>query len=57
MKVKQCEKCKHYERHTWSEKYYPNGYHCIGMTHAYGYCTKYEERCANVKKCKEHDEK
>lgn len=53
MKVKECEKCEYYERRRWSHIYYPNGYHAIGMTHAFGYCTKHKRKCREVKKCKE----
>lgn len=53
MKVKECEKCEHYKRCRWSHSYYPNNYHAIGMSHAYGYCQKYSMRCSEIKKCEE----
>ncbi len=53
MNVRKCEKCESYERRRWSSYYQPNGYHAIGMTHAYGYCRKYKARCLNVQKCTE----
>lgn len=51
MKVKQCETCEHYRRMTWTSSYKPKGYHRIGVTHAYGYCTLYKNKCLNIKKC------
>ena len=56
MKVRECEKCEHYERRVWSHRHYCRNYHDIGMTHAYGYCKKYECRCADVKKCEENEQ-
>lgn len=53
MKVANCEKCKHYQRRTWSHAHYPANYHAIGMSHAYAYCTKHCKRCGDVKKCDE----
>lgn len=53
MKVSECEKCEHYERRKWSHRYCPGGYHPIGMTHAYGYCTLHQKRCCKVKGCAE----
>lgn len=53
MKVSKCEQCAFYERRRWSHSYKPNGYHAIGMTHAYAYCKKHGKRCADVKKCDE----
>ena len=52
MIVKKCEQCEYYRRRVWSHRYYPKGYHAIGMSHAYGYCTIHEMRCISVKKCK-----
>lgn len=51
MKVCDCEKCKHYRRKVWSECYKPLNYHYIGISHAYGYCELFRERCLNIKKC------
>lgn len=51
MKVSRCEKCKNFERRTWSHYYKPKNYHPIGMTHAFGFCNHYNERCSCVKKC------
>lgn len=56
MKVKDCEKCKHYQRKTWSTSYKPAGYHAIGVTHAYGYCLLHKCRCLKVKNCERKDE-
>ena len=53
MKVAICEKCPHYKRCVWTAYYKPNGYHPIGINHAYAYCTKHEERCLDVKKCED----
>ena len=53
MKVKLCESCAHYIRGTWVQVYKPNGYHRIGITHAFGYCMKHKKRCLLVKKCEE----
>lgn len=51
MKVSICEKCPFYKRKRWSHRYEPTEYHAIGMTHAYGYCTYFNKRCAEIKKC------
>lgn len=51
MRVKDCEKCKYFKRCVWSTSYKPAGYHRIGVSHAYGYCEKYKQRCLEVKKC------
>lgn len=53
MRVKECEKCVHHRRKTWSHVHCPKGFHRIGMTHAYAYCAKYEKRCSEVKSCEE----
>lgn len=57
MKVKDCEKCKHHERRTWSDYYQPMNYHAIGMSHAYAYCKKHGCRCLEVKGCKDKEQK
>lgn len=57
MKVKECEKCKHYKRYVWSQYYQPANYHAIGQSHAYGYCTAYDRRCLQVKRCDMRGEK
>ena len=54
MKVSECEKCAHYKRCVYSNYYRPAGYHPIGMSHAYGYCTKHQDRCLNIKLCELH---
>lgn len=51
MKVKNCEKCKYYDRRRWSSSYYPANYHRVGVSHAYGFCINYNKRCSEVKKC------
>lgn len=53
MRVKDCKKCKHCERKTWSSYYKPMNYHAIGMSHAYAYCDKYKVRVSEVHGCKE----
>jgi len=50
MKVSKCERCKHYKRRVWSQRYEPTNYHAIGMSHAYGYCTAHKRRCREVRK-------
>ena len=57
MKVKGCRGCKHCKRKVWSSYYQPNGYHAIGMSHAYAYCEKHESRCSAVKGCKDRETK
>ena len=49
MKVSECQKCKCYERRTWSSEYKPQNYHKIGVSHAYGYCKLFCLRCSEVK--------
>ncbi len=56
MKVKDCRMCKHCKRKVWSTYHIPNGYHAIGMSHAYAYCQKHGCRCLEVKGCKEREE-
>lgn len=51
MKVEECQKCNHYQRRTWTSSYKPQGYHRIGVTHVYGFCTIYNNKCLNIKKC------
>lgn len=51
MKISGCMKCINYRRKVWSTYYKPNGYHAIGMSHAYGFCVKHNRRCAEVKRC------
>lgn len=51
MKVSYCRKCKYYKRCTWSSYYKPAGYHAIGVSHAYGFCTNYNKRCLQIKQC------
>lgn len=53
MKVKDCKDCPYLKRKVWSQYYKPNGYHAIGMSHAYAYCEKYKQRVLEVKKCEE----
>ena len=57
MKVKECEKCKCYERRTWSSSYKPANYHKVGVSHAYGYCRLFNMRCSEIKPyiCKKVD--
>ena len=50
MKVSYCENCPYSERLVWSQYYRPNGYHAIGINHAYRYCMMYKDRCSEVKK-------
>ena len=57
MRVKDCEGCVHCQRRVWSQYYKPNGYHAIGMSHAYAYCKKHEKRVRDVKKCNENARK
>lgn len=52
MKVKYCEKCEHYKRKAWHTSYKPASYHRIGVTHAYGFCEKWDARCLVVRDCK-----
>lgn len=52
MKIKNCEECNHFKRKVWSTSYKPAGYHRIGVSHAYGWCELYEQRCLEIKKCK-----
>ena len=51
MRVKDCRKCQHCQRRTWTSYHMPRGYHAIGMTHAYAYCTLYKKRVRDVKSC------
>ncbi len=53
MKVSQCRKCKYYKRKVWSTSYKPASYRKIGVSHAYGYCELCNQRCLEIKKCKE----
>lgn len=57
MKVSQCRQCKHHQRKVWSTSYKPSDYHTIGISHAYGYCQKYNKRCSKVKlkECEENN--
>lgn len=55
MKVSKCSGCPHFKERKWSHPYKPKGYHTIGMTHVYGYCTKYGERCLDIRRCVEPD--
>ena len=56
MKVSNCKKCKYYQRKVWSTYYKPGNYHAIGVSHAYGYCTRYKCRCLDVNKCEAENE-
>lgn len=56
MKVKECESCLYFSRRIWTQYYESKNYHPIGMTHAYGYCTKYKKRCVEVKSCKKGED-
>ena len=49
MKISNCEKCEYFRHRTWSTYYKPKDYHPIGISHAYGYCKLYENRCGNIK--------
>lgn len=51
MKVSICEDCPYSERRVWSQYYKPNGYHAIGMSHAYRYCTFHGKRCSEIRGC------
>lgn len=51
MKVKECNLCPYFQRKRWVTYHTPNNYHAIGITHAYGYCSKYKRRCLEIKKC------
>lgn len=51
MKVGNCEKCKHCERRSWVTVHKPNGYHAIGITHVYAFCTLHKMRCSTIKYC------
>lgn len=53
MKLRVCEKCKHFKRKVWSTSYKPAGYHRIGVSHTYGWCELHKQRCLEIKKCKE----
>lgn len=56
MKVSNCKSCPFFVYVRWTHAYQPKNYHAIGMSHVYGYCKKYEQRCSWVKKCeKEKD--
>lgn len=54
MRVNQCRQCKYYKRKVWSTTYKPNGYHTIGVSHAYGWCDLHSQRCLEIKNCKEN---
>lgn len=53
MKVRDCEKCQYYTRKVYSTYHVPVNYHPIGMSHAYGYCKKHDDKCLKVKNCDE----
>ena len=46
-----CRRCKHLKERRWVQRYKPNGYHAIGMVHAYAYCEKHGERVSKIKEC------
>lgn len=51
MKVENCRGCPEMERRVWTQYYKPDGYHAIGMNHAYAWCAAYRKRCSDVGKC------
>lgn len=53
MRVKNCQKqgCKLLERRVWTQQYKPNGYHWIGINHAYYWCNLAQKRVKDVKNC------
>lgn len=51
MKVSDCKKCKHCERRKWVTSYKPNGYHEIGISHVYAFCTLHKMRYSTIKNC------
>ncbi len=53
MHVKDCEKCEYCIRKVWSQVHMPKNYHAIGMSHAYHFCLKFNQRILSIKKCKE----
>ena len=53
MKAKNCVGCEYCSRKVWTTYHVPNGYHPIGMSHAYAYCKKYGMRVSEVRKCEE----
>lgn len=53
MRVKDCEKCKHCKRRTWTQYHVPKGSHAVGFTHAYSFCEKHQKRVRDVYKCEE----
>ena len=51
MKVRECQKCEHCKRRTWTQYYEPKNFHPIGFTHAYAYCEKHRKRVSAIKSC------
>lgn len=56
MRVKDCEKCKHYQRRKYSTYHEPKNYHPIGFSHVYAFCVKHKKRCRSVNKCQKEVE-
>lgn len=50
MKREDCKSCEFFRERRWVQRYEPNNYHAIGMTHIYGWCDKYGERLVFIKK-------
>lgn len=55
MQVSKCCKCPFYHRKTWNSSYQPAGYHRVGMSHAYGFCSKHKQKCLEIKHCEENN--
>lgn len=53
MKVSVCLKCPYRKRRKWSTYHRPAGYHPIGLSHVYSFCSKHNRRCSEVRKCEE----
>lgn len=51
MRVKDCKGCEYCTRVVWTQYYKPNGYHAIGMNHAYAHCKKHGKRVSAVRRC------
>lgn len=57
MKVRDCKKCTHYDRHRYSTYKKPKNYHPIGIPHVYGFCELLHKKCSEVKKSECDDAK
>ena len=55
MKVNDCKNCPYFKIGRWVTYHQPNNYHAIGITHRYGYCKKYKQRCLKIKNCEVKD--